>query len=133
MIILAAIKIQTQKSYIPIQLGDLELRFDISDESIKHLRKKLIEVKDRIEKTQINEGGGEAIKQLKDALKEGFDTIFGNGTFDNVYEISPSVMIVTEYFKQIFDAIFKELEERGLTSSAQEKAQKYLANKNKKK
>lgn len=128
---MTAIKIQTQQSYIPIFLGDLELRFDISDESIKNLRTELIAVKDRVEKTQISEKGEKALEQLKEVLTNGFDTVFGEGTFDKVYEISPSIFIVVDYFKQIFDAVFKELENRGLTASTQEKAQKYLANKKK--
>lgn len=122
-----AINIQTQKTYIPIQLGDLELRFDVSDDSLVKLRSNITKVEENFNKlTEDNEAG---IEQVKNILKEVYDNLFGDGTFEQVYEISPSVLIVTEYFLQIANAIRKELNKRGFQTSPHEKAQKYLANK----
>lgn len=127
-----AIKIQTQDTFIPVEIGDLTLKFDVSDDSLVTLRKKI----DNIQKTSenINTKGddSEVLESVKDVIRTAYDDVFGEGTYDKVYEISPSVIITTQYFLDIGQGIGKEMDERGLTLSSHEKAKKYLQNKNKK-
>lgn len=127
-----AIKIQTQQTYIPIQLGDLELKFEVTDDSILALQTELTKVQKELDALDRGGSDEEKLNKSKLVLKRGFDTFFGEGTFDKVYEMSPSVMIIMEYFKQISEALFKELEKMGYRQTTQaDKAKKYLANKKK--
>ena len=123
------IKIQTQETYIPVQLGDLELKFDVSDESVSIFRKEALEIQKELELVSVSEEYDEALEQTKSVLKKGFDTFFGDGTFEKVYDISPSVVIVMDYFSQITQALEAEIRKMGYNPSAEEKARKYLANK----
>jgi|SRR5690625_438716 len=123
------IKIQTQLTYIPVYLGDLELRFDVSDDSVINFRQEALNIKKEMDEIEVSSNQDEALEQAKNALKRGFDTFFGEGTFEKVYELSPSVFIVMEYFKQITSALEKELRNRGFNPSTEEKAQKYLSDK----
>ena len=134
---MTAIKIQTQLDYIPIQLGDEEFRFLISDDSILKIRNGYKDVQkkfDSIEKQAKEEGltEEERLVKTKEVLKEGFDFFYGEGTFERVYAISPSVVICTSYFGEFVGATLAELEKKNKVTT-QDKAKKYLANKNKKK
>jgi len=123
-----AIKIRTQQTYIPIQLGDLELKFDVSDESIANFRKEAIRVQKELENMSVKDGE-EAQKQAKEVLKRGFNLMFSDGTFEQVYNISPSTIVVMDYFAAITDGISEELNKRGFRESQKDKAKKYLAQK----
>ncbi len=130
---MTAIKIQTQQTYIPFQLGDLELRFDLKDDSVMKLRKSMVEINEEFKKIDEVKDEEKANQDLKITLGRIYDEMFGEGTFDKVYAMTPSTLLVLEYFKLISEALFDEMEKRGLTATPQDKAKKYLANKNKKK
>lgn len=134
---MTAIKIQTQLDYIPIQLGDEEFRFYITDDSVLKIRNGYEEVQKKynlIEKQAKKEGltEEEQIEKTKEILKEGFDFFYGEGTFERVYAISPSVFICLQYFSKFMEATLAEVEKKTKVTT-QDKAKKYLANKNKKK
>lgn len=122
-----AIKIQTKKTSIPVELGDLKFGFDVTDESIKKFRENAIEIQKELAVLDINDDN--ALDVTKDILKRGYDLILGDGAFDKVYEMSPSVVIVMDYFVQIIEGIGSELKKMGFNPSAQEKARKYLSKK----
>lgn len=126
-----AINIQTQKTYIPVHLGELELQFDLSDDNVLRFRKEAIRVHEELEDVSASEDINKAMKQAKDALRKGFDVFFGEGTFEKVYELSPSLTILIQYFVQISEAISEKLEEIGYNATAEDKARKYLAKKKK--
>lgn len=126
-----AIKIQTQKTYIPIHLGELTLKFDVSDESLVNLRKKMTDVQNVSKDIKETDDDAKTIEQVKGVMRKAYDELFGKGTFDKVYEISPSVFIVTQYFMDIAQGLNKELKNRGLINTSHDKAKQYLANKKK--
>lgn len=121
-----AIKIQTQDAFIPVEIGDVTLKFDISDESINDFRKNAFKVKKELDEMTINDDDEEVLEQCKDVLKRGFAMMFDEDAFQKVYDISPSVIIVMEYFSQITEGISEELKERGYTESVKSKSDKYL-------
>lgn len=134
---MTAIKIQTQQDYIPIQLGSEELRFYITDDSVlkvrngfKEVQKKFDNIQKQADEKELTDE--EAIEMGKETLRNGFDFFFGEGTFEKVYAISPSVVICMQYFSQIIEALLIELDKKTKVTT-QDKAKKYLANKNKKK
>ncbi len=122
---MAAIKIQTETSVIPVIIGDLEFGFEVTDENIQ----KLYGLADKVQ-AEIEEINTDDFEGMKEVLKRSYDFLLGEGTFDKFYKVSPSVIIVTRYLyaimEQLEDAI---LEKAGKTSH--DKVQKYLQQKNK--
>lgn len=124
-----AIKIQTQKPVIPIEIGPHNFEFDVSDESIKNLRKEALKAQKEFHSISVNEDDDKALEQAREVLERAYDLFFGKGAFEKIYELSPSIMICMQYFVEIVEGIETELNKRGLSPSAQEKAMKYLAKK----
>lgn len=124
-----AIKIQTKKAGIPVYIGDLEFTFDFSDEEILKLRDEALKVQQAFHSISPEEDDEKALKQGKDALKQGFDFLLGEGAFEKIYELSPSVMICFQYFVQLVEGLEEELQNMGYVPTQQELAKKYLAGK----
>lgn len=123
-----AIRIQTEKPVIPIELGDLKFEFDVSDESVKKFREDATKVQKELTNITV-EDEDKALELTKGVLKRGYDLILGEGAFEKVYNLSPSVLITMKYLEQIVEGIAAELKALGFEPSAQEKAKKYLAKK----
>lgn len=121
-----AIKIQTKTTQIPIELGDLTLHFDMSDKGIE----KLFKAGETFEK-EIAKIEKDDVDSLKEMLKKVYDLFLGKGSFEKVYEVSPSIVILTNYFWQIHEGLIEEIEKRSGQTKTQ-KVEKYLQNKNKK-
>ena len=127
-----AIKIQTQKPSIPVEIGNLKFEFDVSDESVKQFREKGLVILREFENLEVDENDEEkSLDNAKDVVKRGYEFILGEGSFEKVYELSPSILILMKYYEQIVTGIREELKKMGLNPDVQEKARKYLANKKK--
>lgn len=122
------IKIQTEKPVIPVELGDVILEFPIDDESIKTFRKTLPKLENELNALD----GKDDIESAKEALKTGYDSLFGKGSFERVYQQTPSVPLCIQYFTEIAEGIKKELETRGFAVTQSQKVEKYLKTKKKK-
>lgn len=127
-----AIRIQTEKTEIPIELGELRFAFSVSDESVKEFSKNAESVQKELERLAARPDDEKGLELAKEALKKGYDAMFGEGTFEKVYELSPSVLIVMKYFQQIAEGIHEELGKMGFGETQQQKAKKYIRNKKKK-
>lgn len=119
-----AIKIQTQTTQIPIEIGEVTLHFDMSDENID----KLFRAQETFEK-DIAKVDKDDIEGLKEILRKTYDLLLGEGSFDKVYTLSPSVVILTQYFWSIYEGIVEEVEKRAGKTKMQ-KVEKYLQKKN---
>lgn len=126
-----AITIQTQKPEIPVEIGDLEFSFDVSDESIKKFREEAIKVQKELENLAISDNEDKALEQAKEVLKRGFEVMLGKDSFEKIYEISPSVIVCMDYFIQLAGGIEEELRNMGFSKSQQELAKKYIQSKKK--
>ncbi|MEN0648917.1 DUF6673 family protein [Caldifermentibacillus hisashii] len=124
-----AIKIQTQKPEIPVEIGDLKFSFNVSDESIKKFRNEAIKVQKELEEIAISDNDDQALEQAKEALKRGFEIMLGEGSFKKIYDISPSLVLCMQYFVQIAIGIDEELKNMGFSQSQKDLAKKYLAQK----
>lgn len=125
-----AIKIQTEKPVIPIELGDLTFEFNVSDESVKKFREDAAKVQKELLNIKADDDDDEkALETTKDVLRRGYDLILGEGSFEKVYDMSPSVVMTIKYLEQIVQGLAEELKAMGFNPSAQEKAKKYLASK----
>lgn len=103
------ILIQTNKIEIPFNDKDgntvLTLYFDKSDKNIQRFYDQYEEIqKLSAEVTENN------VDEAKDYLKQVFDAILGEGSFDKVYDINPSIIVVAAYLLQIVEGIYQELQ-----------------------
>mgnify|MGYP001175449105 FL=1 len=123
-----AIKIQTKTTQIPIEFDDkLTLYFDMSDENIE----KLFKAQETFEK-EVSKINNEDIESLKEMLRKAYTLFLGEEAFDKLYELSPSVVILTNYFWSIVEGLQEEIEKRAGQTKMQ-KVEKYLQHKNKRK
>lgn len=122
-----AIKIQTKKSEIPVEIGDEKFAFDVSDESIKNFREEALKVQKEFHSIGADADEEKALEEAKKVLKRGFEVMLGEGAFEKIYAISPSVMICMQYFVQLAEGIERELQNMGMSESQAELAKKYLA------
>lgn len=95
------------------------LYFDRSDESIKKLEKSMKAVEKKSKELEDADSGWESSKAF---TKEAIDTVFGKGSFDKLYKISPSIQIIMVYFLRMAVGIHKEIVEE----QSEEKLKKYL-------
>ncbi|WP_413480820.1 hypothetical protein [Carnobacterium maltaromaticum] len=127
-----AIKIQTEETVIPVEIGNLTFGFNISDDAVCTFQNgvdKVLEKFKKLEKEISEENGSEVIGLVKQVLTEGFDFMLGEGTFEKLYKQTPSVIKLTNVFKQLSDSLKEELESAGIEESQKELGQKYLAKK----
>jgi len=120
------IKIQTQQTGIPVEIGELKFTFDTSDESIKNF----VEAGEKFtaEISTISEDDHEAVREV---IKKGYDLILGDGAFDKIYEQVPSLIRTLQIFTELSEAITSELSSIGNPVTQQDKAQQYIRHKNK--
>lgn len=121
-----SIKIQVKEDYIPIQLGDEEIRFHVSDEAILRIKKGAADVQEELESIEESEDEETQLEQMKEILRRGFDFLFEEGTFEKVYSVTPSVVVCLEYFQQMTEAVVIELGKRKDINPVQDKKAKYL-------
>lgn len=126
-----AIKIQTEKPEIPVEIGDLSFAFDVTDESIREFRKSAVRVKKELENIEVAKNDDKALEQIKDVLRRAYTLTLGEGAFEKVYGLSPSVVVCMKYLAQISEGIERELANMGYSNSQKEKAHKYLVQKKK--
>lgn len=124
-----AIKIQTRKAEIPVEIGELKFTFDVSDESIKSFREEALRIQKEFHEIGHDVDDEKALEQAKNVLKHGFDMMLGEGSFEKIYELSPSVMICAQYFAQLVQGIEVELQNMGFSESQQEIANQYIPKK----
>jgi|SRR5690625_580738 len=119
-----SIKIQTKTTQIPIEFGDeLTLYFDMSDENIQRLFK----AQETFEQ-EVSKINNDDIDGLKEMLRKAYTLFLGEEAFDKLYEISPSVVILTNYFWSIVEGLHEEIEKRAGQTKMQ-KVEKYLQHK----
>ncbi len=121
-----AIRIQTEKPVIPIELNPFTFEFEITDDNIKRLYDSM----DQFEKEVAN-NKEESLEGAQDALRKAFDFLLGDGAFDKVYEEYPSTVMVANYFVQIAEGIEGEILNRAGNNN-KSKQERYLQNKKRK-
>ena len=119
------IKIQTKVPHIPIEIGDLTLKFDVTDENIDKLFNGYDEMLKNFKDIEVDN-----IEKGRKILKGAIDYILGDGSFEKIYGLSESILITRQYFEEIVDGLSKELTER-YGDKNREKIEKYLQKKKK--
>lgn len=119
--------IKLQSNFIEFPFEDdkgnvlLTLKFDKSDENIEKLENSI--GKFESEKQRLSTEGQQSFEDGKKVFKEIVDSVFGDGSFDKMYELSPSTINVLKYFTQMAEGIFAEIN----VDKDTEKFNKYLS------
>lgn len=119
--------IKLQSNFIEFPFEDAEgnivltLKFDKSDENIKKLEQSIEQFEK--EKTKLKNKKDATFEDGKKVFKRSIDSVFGEGSFDDMYQLSPSTIIIGEYFIQMAEGIFSELN----NENTQKKLDKYLS------
>jgi|SRR5690606_6915332 len=121
-----AIRIQERKPEIPVEIGPLKFSFEVTDESVLEFRKKAVEIQKELEELKVDENKQEDLEACKDVLRRGFDLLLGDGAFEKIYELTPSVVILMDYLAQLADGINEELRNMGATAVLKRRAEKYI-------
>nr|WP_315528425.1 hypothetical protein [Carnobacterium maltaromaticum] len=110
-----AIKIQTKNTVIPIEIGELEFSFDATDENVKKFRKSYLSMKNEFielqEKLKKDEDEELADAESKGIIKRAFDSNLGEGAFEKIFNITPSLYALTGYYIELTNCLFEELAE----------------------
>ena len=121
-----AIRIEEQKPEIPVEIGELKFTFKVTDEAVLNFRKESLRLKEELEKIQAAEEDETNVEKVRELLRQGFDAFLGEGAFEKIYEMSPSVMVVSRYFAQLVLGISDEIERMGADKALEKRAKKYL-------
>ena len=120
------IRIEEQKPEIPVEIGELKFSFKVTDEAVLGFRKNALEVAEKLSSIELKGGEEEALKAAQDALRHGFDAILGEGAYNKLYEMTPSVVLLMRYFEQLAAGLSDELKALGLSNALDKRAKKYL-------
>lgn len=135
---MAAIRIQTEEVFIPVEIGEVELKFMVDDESLNRLdgateifEKKGKEIDEKVKAGKLSKE--KEFEATKGFVKESYDYLLGEGAFDAVYEQTPALQSVVKYFIDIGEGLSEELKARGIDSKQSEKMKKYIGDNKEKK
>lgn len=115
---MAKIKIDLKKPSIPIDFGEVEIHFYMDDAAIDRLMN--FNVTEEIEKIQIKfskykeegtlkEKESQMVDEMRDALTLVYDDFFGEGTFQKIYEVYPSVLVLIEGLQAVMEELPEEI------------------------
>lgn len=111
-----AIKFEKRSNVIPIDFGDFQLEFVANDDNLSRLdtmQKELVSESRRLEGMTSEENVKEMLEVLKTLAAKAWDTTFGEGTFDKIYQFAgQSITMVINYFVQTFEGISEEYHEQ---------------------
>lgn len=104
--------INIRKPHIDIEFKDdegnvvLAFKFDKSDDAQQRILDVQNEVMASLSKAELDEEY--TIKKLNKDIERAFDSLLGEGSFNKLYELSPSWEIMIYYFVEICGAIAEE-------------------------
>lgn len=126
-----AIRIEEQKPEIPVEIGELKFSFKVTDEAVLGFRKNGLAIADELKNLQIkpDEEDETALEKVKEVLRKGFDTILGEGAFEKIYGMTPSVFLLMRYFEQLATGLADELKNMGALEVLNQRAENYLQKK----
>lgn len=122
---MAVIKLQSNFIEFPFENNEgktvLILKFDKSDDNIKKLEKSIDQFEKEEKKLMAKQNA--TFEDGKKVFKKSIDSVFGEGSFDAMFDLSPSTLIIKEYFAQMVEGIFDEIN----NDKTQKKLDKYLS------
>jgi len=126
-----AIRIEEKKAEIPVEIGELKFSFKVTDDAVLDFRKNSLAVMEELKGLQIkpDEEDETIMEKVKEVLQKGFDTILGEGAFEKIYDMTPSVFLLMRYFEQLAAGLAEELKNMGALEVLNQRAENYLQKK----
>jgi len=126
-----AIRIEEKKAEIPVEIGELKFSFKVTDDAVLDFRKNSLAVMEELKGLQIkpDEEDETIMEKVKEILRKGFDTILGEGAFEKIYDMTPSVFLLMRYFEQLAAGLAEELKNMGALEVLNQRAENYLRKK----
>lgn len=124
------IKIDINSHIVPVQIGEVELEFNASDENIKRFYESYEEIEKEMEAIKGNHTL-EGHEEVKAIMRKGYDLILGEGTFDKLYSKYPSLITLVNAFMQVVIELEKAIDNMTFTKEQKKMINKYKKNKNK--
>ncbi|MFS8535966.1 MAG: hypothetical protein FWJ65_12500 [Limnochordales bacterium] len=126
-----AIRIEEKKAEIPVEIGELKFSFKVTDDAVLDFRKNSLAVMEELKGLQIkpDEEDETIMEKVKEVLQKGFDTILGEGAFEKIYDMTPSVFLLMRYFEQLAAGLAEELKNMGALEVLNQRAENYLRKK----
>ncbi|MFW7409165.1 hypothetical protein ACODG4_04300 [Vagococcus fluvialis] len=107
--------IQLKRTVIDVPFVDndgnqlLLLHFNQEQENMENLEKVLSDLGTQVEKMKDQEET--SMSEYGQVIKSAFDSILGDGAYDQVYEISPNISFIANYLYQLAIGIKEEIEQ----------------------
>lgn len=125
---MSEIKIELKRTGFPVKIGEVELWFDTSQESLmrfydleEEIQKRLVQyelevltanIGNKIERDGVTkEVVAGAIDIEKKKVEIQYDLIFGDGTFDKLYKVYPDFHALNNALEVAGELMYKKLEE----------------------
>lgn len=127
---------EPKQAQIEIEIGDsgITLTYTYTDDKLLDEgkgRRELIDKMKNIDTTK--EDDTKVIKEMQSSMKEAFDMLFGEGTYEILFDKYQSSMVLANVFFKTNEAIDKEMNERSSDITNAVKSKKYLRDQNEKK
>lgn len=125
---MSEIKIELKRTGFPVKIGEVELWFDTSQESLmrfydleEEIQRRLVQyeldvvtanIGNKIERDGVTkEVVAGAIELEKKKVEIQYDLIFGDGTFDKLYKVYPDFHALNNALEVAGELMYKKLEE----------------------
>ena len=105
-----AIKINLESTVIPVEIGDLKFQIDVTDETYERYVQAFNSFLDDV--SELDETTSEDLTLLKAKQRNVYDVLLGEGAFESIYELAPSVVITTGILTQVVEQLEKEMMKR---------------------
>ena len=110
------VEFKKRDNVIPIDFGDFKLEFVANDESLKMLTREGEKLSKKATELQLDsetQSTDKVLDGLKDLTCSAWDSLFGEGTFEKVYEFAgESVLPTIGYFSQVVVGVNEEYKEQ---------------------
>lgn len=114
--------INLRNKVIPIDFGEFQFEFSKSDENIEKMQSSAQDLQLEAQKIVDEDGKGDVTK-AREILKLAYNGIFGDGSFDKVYNLSgQSTVDCINYFIEIMQRI----EQEQISKESQDLLDRYL-------
>lgn len=104
---MAIIKIQTKKTGIPIEIGELKFTFEMDDSNIEKFFKTEEIIAENLK--GLDEEKEDFVAESNRVLKHAYDQMLGAGSYEKIYEQTPSVLLLVDYLSQMTNGIADEI------------------------
>lgn len=104
-----ALVIDVKRTGFPIKIGRNEFFFDSSIEGISKYQKNYMKALEEVNKLEIEDESNEeeVLKQRVEIFRKAYDIVFGENSFDKVYEEFNDIIALERTFYKVVDGIDK--------------------------